>query len=733
MYVRKSLPFLKRLLVLICLLGAGTTALAQTTPTPTPTPTPRPTDEVIRTFTELVQTDVMVFDKQGNFVRDLTRDNFELRIDGKVKTLQSFELITAGGNEEAQLAAARGNSSVTRGSTVDNRAVPLDRGRTVFFYVDDFHLDHYGLVSTKKVLTSFIEKQMGQNDQVAIASGTGQIGFLQQLTDDRNVLRIAISRLGHKQFSVEDSDRPSMGVYEAILIDRMDMDTFDFYIDETRRLSPGMNREMAASIVRQRAHAILQQDAAFTQNSLIGLERLVKGLKDLPGRKVVFFLSGGFHVQNRRGDAMSRLREITSAAAKSGVIIYSMDTRGLVAPNGDISRERPFDPSGRLLRATTSELSASQDGLNALAADTGGKFIYNTNDLTQGLAPAIKETSVYYLLAWKPDAENQKNSRFRNLQVSIVGRPDLSVRVRKGFFDVDPSPNTTATAKPTPAAPVDSAKALFDRMRETIAKPYPQTGLPVTLGINYYDIADKGPTVSTSVQVPGELLSFATQDGKTQAILAVTGVYFDDKGVPKANFFERIVTTAASEEFVKTYRGDITYTYPAKLTPGLYQVRVAARDERSGRNGSAHAWIEVPDLAKSKLTLSSLLLGERSQSVMENISSDKPSQVFLSANHRFNRASTMRFLVFAYKVTLSPVDQKPDVAVQVQVIRDDQPVITTALRKVQSENVPDLARIPYAAEVPLGELQPGRYVLQVSVIDRLSKESASRRTHFEVY
>jgi hypothetical protein len=308
----------------------------------------------------------------------------------------------------------------------------------------------------------------------------------------------------------------------------------------------------------------------------------------------------------------------------------------------------------------------------------------------------------------------------------------LSVRVRKGFFDRDPAPPTSATAKPTPAV-ADTPKAIVDSLRETISKPYPQTGLPVTLGINYYDIADKGPTVSTSLQIPGEFLSFATKDGKTQAILALTGVYFDDKGVPKANFFERIVTTAASEELVKTYRGDITYTYPAKLAPGLYQVRVAARDERSGRSGSAHGWIEVPDLATSKLTLSSLLLGERPQSMMENVSIEKTAQVILSASHRFNRASTLRFLIFSYKAALASTDQKPDIAVQVQVIRDDQPVITTALRKVQTDGVQDLARIPYAAEVPLADLQPGRYLLQVTMIDRVSKLSASRKTHFEIY
>ncbi len=81
----------------------------------------------------------------------------------------------------------------------------------------------------------------------------------------------------------------------------------------------------------------------------------------------------------------------------------------------------------------------------------------------------------------------------------------------------------------------------------------------------------------------------------------------------------------------------------------------------------------------------------------------------------------------------APADQTPDIAVQVQVIRDDQPVITTALRKLSTDGVLDLTRLPYAAEIPLNELVPGRYLLQVTVIDRTSKQSATRQTHFDVY
>ena len=716
----------------LCLLVAWTNAAHGQQPQQTASPPAapaRPQEDVVRVYTELVQTDVMVFDKQGHFVKDLTKDNFELRIDGKPRPIEAFELITAGSDEESQLAAARGSPTVNL-----KRPVPLDRGRIVFFYVDDFHMEPAGFVMARKVIAKFIDKEMGQNDQVAVASATGQIGFLQQLTNDRMVLRAAIERLTPRTYSVKDMDRPPMSEYNAVLIDRQDRDVTEFFVTETMRANPGMSRDIAAHIVRGRAQAIVSQGAVFNSHTLVGLERLVKTAKDLPGRKVVFFLSGGFLIENRRGDSFAKLRDVTNAAARSGVVIYSMDTRGLVASLTDASTEVPFDPSGRLISSSSGELTATQDGMHALAVDTGGKAIFNTNDLTQGFAPALKETAVYYLLAWRPDAEAQKEKKFRNLDVRLVNRSNLTVRVRKGYLDSGPEPAVAASAQPAPSP--TPAKTVPAKLRESIAAAYPERGLPILMSADYYDVAGKGATLSTAIQIPVEFLAFTEQpNGKTQATVDVSGVYYDDKGTPKASFLERIIATSSvANSTSKEGDRDITFTYPAKLSPGLYQVRVAARDDKSGRTGSAHAWLNIPDLATKKLSMSSVLLGERRQQTLTTISNAEiVSPIAMSASHRFFRDSTLRFLVFVYNAAVSTSDQKPDVAIQVQVVRDDQPLITTALRKIGTDQNTDLARLPYAAEIPLTELQPGRYQLLVTVIDRVAKQSTTRQTHFDVY
>jgi hypothetical protein len=236
------------------------------------------------------------------------------------------------------------------------------------------------------------------------------------------------------------------------------------------------------------------------------------------------------------------------------------------------------------------------------------------------------------------------------------------------------------------------------------------------------------------MQVPHEFLSFVPTNGKQTAVVDVAGTVLNDKGKPGAAFSNRLTIQAGSVEAANN-RQDVGYGYAVYLGPGLYQVRVGARDEKTGRAGSAHAWIEIPDLSAGQLALSSLVIGSRSPSTISNASAtiQKPeASTELRIAHRFSPTDFLRFMLFVYNAARAPADSKPDVALQVQVVRDDQPVITSPLRKVSVEGVEDLVRIPFAAELSLGGLPAGRYVLQITAVDRVSKQSASQQTRFEI-
>jgi len=687
--------------------------------------------EVLRVSSELVQTDVMVFDGQGRFVNDLTREQFELRINGKVRPVEFFERITAGSlNEEQQLAAARGSA---RARTDDGTSgpVPLDRGRPVFFYVDDLHLDPSSLNRARQLMTRFVDQDMGQNDETVISSASGQIGFLQQLTDNKTVLRAAIAKLSYRNYNVKDTERPAMTEFQALKVDGYDRNATDYFVEETIKVNPGITRDNALVIIQGRARALLQQSARVTTDSLAGLEGLVKSAKSIPGRKLVFFISDGFFLDNRNSDAQNRLQRITSIAAKSGVVIYSIDARGLVSSlGGDASDPGPVDPSGRLQSSMMGELSATQDPLSALAHDTGGKAFFNSNALEPAVKRALKETSTYYLLAWKPDSEARESKKFNRIEVKVIGRSGLTLQVRRGYYNTDPEP-IVKTAKRT-EKPVDPAVNVPQlELGKVMSKTFPEREIPIALTLSYLNLADKGSMLSATMQVPREFFSFQPVNGKPTAVVDIAGAFFNAQGRPGASFGNRITINPPPNGGKEQ---DIAYGHPVFLTPGLYHVRVAARDEKSGRVGSAHGWIEIPDLSKGQLALSSVLLGKRpaGEPAIVVDGQELQNSVGMSVNHRFSSGDFLRFLIFAYNAGRAANDAKPDLALQVQILRDEQPVVTTPLKRMTVDPSTDLSRVPYAAEVALGGLPAGRYLLRLTAVDRVSKTTASQQARFDI-
>ena len=716
---------------------------------------PSQTPDVIRVNTSLVQTDVMVFDKQGNFVNDLKREQFVLKVDGKRRDVSFFEHVTAGSrNEEAQLAAARGNTPPG-----DSGVVPLDRGRTVFFFIDDMHLSIGSMKQARMMLSRYIDHELGQNDEAAIVSPSAQIGFLQQLTDDKRVLQLATERLVARSQLNKDSESPPMSEYQAMLIGGHDDDVFTFFVDEMIRRNPGYPRASAEEAVHARASQIVQRSIFVTTNTLTSLKTLVNSSAVLPGRKLLFFVSDGFLLDNRNAGSYEYLQQATLAAAAAGVVIYSIDARGLTAGMADASTEATFDPSGRPQRSTGGEQRASQDGLNALAEDTGGRAFFNTNALSKAVTTALKETSAYYLLAWRPEIEDQRNQKSRRIEISVAERPELAIRFRSSFGQVLPSESKN---KPGPAKPPS------ELMRDAIRATFPQSDLPVALSLSFLHVTQFGETLTVSVRASTSSLAFESQAGQRVANIDLGGGVFDDRG-KSISSFNKHVTIRPKSDTTASPPDSIFYNHFVVLKPGLYQVRVAAVDSKQGRVGSAVSWIEIPDLSSKTLTLSSLLVGERkveSKSPAPLDASepgktpDAFSQVNLNVDHRFARSSHLRFLTYIYNAlqslpgtaapatvpapavnqgtntlpassTSGPVSG-PDLVVQVQVFRDNEPVITTPLHKIQTQGVSDIVRLQYAAEVTLEGLQPGRYMLLVTVIDRLAKTSASQTFGFRV-
>jgi len=302
--------------------------------------------------------------------------------------------------------------------------------------------------------------------------------------------------------------------------------------------------------------------------------------------------------------------------------------------------------------------------------------------------------------------------------------------VRGGYYDVAVKQTTKRNQVET-SPPV--TKTSDEDLRGAIKAPYPIGNLPTQISLAYLDLLDKGLVLTASMQIVTQFIGFEQAGDKQTGAVDIVGVVLNDQGKSAASFRDHLNISANAPSSSASSHPNILYNYQTHLAPGLYQVRVAARDSKSGRMGSAMQWIEIPDITSHRLSLSSLLLGEVTKRA-ESLKTDSATMTAAKASvdHRFAPTSKLRFLTFIYNAAHSTGNAAPDLALQMQILRDDQPVITTPLRRVATEGAQDPARLSYAAEIPLDGMLPGRYVLQVTIIDRIAKTSATQHTNFEI-
>jgi VWFA-related protein len=694
--------------------------------TQTPTPSQQ-SDDVLRINTELVQTDVMVFDRRGQFVDGLKPEQFVLTLNGLTKDVSIFERVTSGSNTEA----AQVNSSR---STVapSNQNAASRPGRLIFFFVDDLHLSGESLARGRKALLHFIENQLNPEDRAAIVSSSGQIGFLQQLTDNSAVLHEAIDRLNYKKSTETYAGSTRISEYVASQIESGNRRLFA-YLMESVKIEYGMgmgslrgdhgndSAGQAARLLRSRIGQINSQSKVAANNTLSVLESLMKSSANLPGRKLVFFLSDGFIVDARRTISQDILRQATRIAAQSGAVVYPVDMRGTFLDSSvDASNNDYVDMTSRHGGVSMGELIEPREPLNVLADETGGRLIINSTELDKDLAQAMTETSNYYLLAWRPDSEIERSGKAR-LEMSISGRPDLKVRLRRAYF---------VSEKSSPAKTVGGAKTVADPEVEilgALGSSQPLRTLPVSLSVGYVRNADAGFTLQAAMQIPRELFNFESVDAPQKSELDVIGAAIDDRGLIYS--FKQVLTVTPRPAGQPPL--PVIWNQHLNVRPGLYQLRVALRERSSGRTGSAMEWIEVPKAASPQLAMSSLFLGERrAESSIDKASIREPQAVPVEVDRRFAHNSVLRFQTYVYNAARTA--GAPDVWIEARILRGNQPVVTVSPNKVPPDLSRDTWRLPYWSEIALSELRPGSYTLQVSATDRNSGASTSQRITFSI-
>ena len=693
----------------------------------TPSPTSRPADEdVVKISTKLIQVDVTVTDSRGKAVSDLKPEDVEIYENGQKQKISHFSFISA-----LQQPA---ETSATKDSKIAKDAIPVPTAklrteqirRTVALVVDDLSLSFESTYQVRRALKKFVDEQMQDGDLVAIIRTGAGIGALQQFTSDKRQLYAAIEKVKWNPIG-----NGKIGAFAPI----------EPTLQEQRKQAGDQvsDEDLAAERNRDNAQSDFES-SVFATGTLGALKFIVTGISELPGRKSVILLSEGFRLLERDQDGFSSsgrvldsLKLLTDLANRSSVVFYTIDARGLQTA-GITAEDNIIDPSPAAMEQKMSdrrdELFETQSGLTYLAAQTGGFAVLNNNDIAGGVRRVLNDQS-YYLIAYEPDSDtfDPNKRRFNKLEIK-VNRKDAHVRYRSGFFN---TPDTAVAAVPKVQTPIE-------QLRTALMSPFGVSGLSLHLNALFGNSEKEGSFVRSLIHVPANELKFVDQpDGSKKTVFNVLAASFGDNGQVIDQLGKSYTLTAKPDVYKQLMEKGFVYhfAFPVKK-PGAYQYRVAIRDETSGAVGSASQFIEVPNLKKNQLTISSIVLSSMTVDEWNKVSSGGASPTSTNAlnDTALRQVKTGSILRYGYEIynARAAASGKADLTMKVRVFRDRKILLDGQAKPLEMQN--DIRHIAASAAIGIGtEMVPGDYILQVIVTDNaapVKKQIASQYVQFEV-
>ena len=711
---------LASLLIVLLLVLSSVATWAQT-----PVQHPKPGgEEVVKITTSLIQVDATVLDKKGKPVKGLTADDFEIYENGKKQPITNFSFVELGSEKEktTEQIAAKPVKGAVAPPPVPVKLRPEQVHRTVALVVDDLGLSVMSVDVVKTALKKFVDEQMLPGDVVAIIRTGSGAGALQQFTTDKRILHAAIDRVrwnphgraGVNLFAVAD---PSIEGAARVGSQSYAVTGEAALPQETLEHQQNAYTDMLGS---QRQADQYNQEI-FSVGTLGAVNYVVRGMRDLPGRKAVVLFSDGFvlyDLDNGKKKPNPRLvdnfQRLTEMANRNSVIIYTMDARGVVnalMANAEDTFE-DFVQSGRpivqeVAISRSVELYESQEGLRALAEQTGGFAVINNNNLAKGIQRIMNDQNSYYVLGYQPSSESfdAKKLRFNKLEVKVL-RPDLHVRYRSGFFSVRDEDRTPPVKTPR------------QQIYAALTSPFYSNDIDLRLTSLLADDTKTGVFMRSLLYVNGADLKFTEEPGGwRKASFEIVAMIFGDNGsiVDEVSRTETIKARAETLQEIIDNGFVSTITVPIKK-PGAYQMRVVMRDSATGRIGSASQFVEVPDLKKDRLTLSGILLQRLQKAGSPAPRQFQPDEQRDFARRRFHLGDNIRFDLSIYNARGAKTAQ-PNLTVQYRIFRHGKEIFM-APEKPLAVSAAAVDSIDSTGVFKLGRnMAPGDYVLQVIVKD----------------
>src|ERR1051326_8191695 len=327
---------------------------------------------------------------------------------------------------------------------------------------------------------------------------------------------------------------------------------------------------------------------------LLALQSIIQAVGKLPQKKSLIYFSNG--ISQSGVDNQSALRAATAAAVRSNVAIYPLDVRGLQAlPGGGEAQNASLHGqsaySGASVLNDLNSNAASQETLSTLAADTGGKAFFDSNDFSGVFSQVQKDTSAYYILGYS-SSKRLKDGRFRRIK-ALVNRPDLKLEYRAGYYagrDFEHSGRADRE----------------EQLNDELASDLPATDVAVYAGTAYFRRDDSHYFLAVSIVVPGSQIPFMQERDKDNATLDVAGEVLEGGKFPVGRLRDTVKLNVESSQQVR--RKNVQYNSSFLLAPGNYHLKFVVRENRTGHMGSFETDVQIPDLRKVPLRSSSVVL-----------------------------------------------------------------------------------------------------------------------------
>jgi VWFA-related protein len=689
-------------------------------------PPSRVPDLLVPVSTELVRIDVMVTDRSGKPRAGLSERDFVVLEDGQPQKIAQFEGIVG---DPALAPSPPPPAPAGDGGKADEPAPERPRPRrNVIIAVDDIHMEDANLLRVKKTLDRFLEREVGEDDLVGLVTTSGT--RLHELTDDLYSVRQTVGRLSVQQRSVGWPDVPYLTEYQAELIARGDPEALRVAVEEiqSRRLSGDPEAE-----AKSKADMVLAEAVENGRRTLEALDNVVRSLSGLQGRKVVALVSDGFIPGlGTHGAAGFDVRRIADAGTRSGVVLYALDTRGIIATSAgrSASSRMPTLTSSFGARDTIERESehATRDAMSALAADSGGFLVQGANDLGAGLRRVLKDTETYYAVAYEP-ANTKRDGAFHRIEVRLPGVRDVRIRARKGYFA--PDDRKTAKALSVPSAndsrPVREESDAF--LETALAVPVVPSALPVRLSADFVSIDGTKAQVAVSARVDLSGVSFAAENDRHMAAVETAAAVFDETGERVATLEpSRAALALTDADYARALENGLDYRALAPLRPGRYRVRLVAREQGSGKLGGATQWVEVPDLSDGRLTLSDLFFLKDADAAPA--AGAAPSLRATQAWPRFKRAEKLYVQLFTYN-SRKDASGLTSLVAQAEIWQKGVMLAASAPEEIPQGDR-DGPQVEHTRSIKLLPFPPGDYEVRLVVTDQNSRQMTSRQAAFVI-